>query len=333
MDLPKHLNIVALETFYTPVPPLTVPSPHTFTLTEYDRTTLAELPKRIKDAHVLITTVITLRAELLSVEATPNLRLVAMVASGVDSIDLDACRARGIKVVNSPGCNVDAVAEHATALYFTLRRAVMPSMAALRAGEWPQKRTLMMTAYINGASPRSCARETAVIIGYGGVGKTLESILSALGMKVLVAARKGSDSVPPGRVSFDEALKIATVVILCCPRTPETLNLLSSADFASMRPDALLINVARGGVVAEDALLEALEGGSIAGAGVDVFDTEPASAETSVLLRPETQRLNLVVTPHTAWVGMETTAHYQKVLQENIEGFLKGELVPERVKA
>lgn len=127
---------------------------------------------------------------------------------------------------------------------------------------------------------------------------------------------------------------MATVLVLCCPRTPDTLNMISESQLATMRADAVVVNVARGGIVAEEALLAALREGKIAGAAVDVFDTEPAGPETSLLLKPDAvQGLNLVTTPHTAWIGMDTNLNLQRVLQENIDGFLVGKVMEERVRA
>ncbi|KAI1372067.1 glycerate dehydrogenase [Hypoxylon crocopeplum] len=330
---PRHFNIVALETFFTPIPPLVVPSPHTFTLTEYTRSTVEEIPSRIKDADIVITTTVPLRAEALSPEICPKLKLIAVMASGTDSIDLVACAARGIRVLNSPGCNVDAVAEHAVALYFTVRRSIFPTMRDLRAGEWPRRGTLMTRVYVAGQPPRACRDETVAIVGYGGVGQKVARLLGGLGMKVLVAGRKGSPTAPEGRVPFEEALKRATVMVLCCPRSPATLNLLSEPEFAQMREDVVLVNVARGGIVDEAALLKALKEGQIAGAGVDVFGQEPASPETSPLLGDGVEELNLVATPHTAWIAIDTTANYQRVLQENIDSFIRGNVEEMRNKA
>ena len=333
MALPKHLNIVSLESFFAPLPPrFTVPPPYTFNITQHHRTTVAEVPSRIKDAHVLITTTLPIGADALSSEAAPNLKLIAVVASGTDAIDLNACKERGIRVLNSPGCNVDAVAEHAVALYFAARRSLVPSVEGLRAGDWPRKRSLIHTAFVAGNSPPGCRDETVVIVGYGGVGRRLETLFSGLGMKVIIAARKNTPAAT-GRVPFEEALKMASVVVVCCPRNPETQGMISGPEFGVMRNDAVLVNVARGGIVAEDALLQALRDGEIAGAGVDVFDREPASPETSVLLGPEARGLNLVTTPHTAWIGTDTTSNNQRVLQENINGFILGDMVRERIKA
>lgn len=331
-SLPEHLKIVALETFFTPIPQLYLPNGHTFTLTQYARSSTDDVPARIQDAHILITTTIPVGAGVLSVEVSPNLRLIAVMASGTDSIDLAACAARGIRVLNSPNCNTDTVAEHAVALYFAVRRSLYPSMTSLRVGEWPRHGTLMKRAYAAGQPPRACHQETVAIVGYGGVGQRVGKLLAGLGMKILVAARKCA--VPSdGRMPFNEALKIATVVVLCCPRSPETLGLIGTSELALMQSDALLINVSRGGIVDETALVEALRRGQIAGAGVDVFEEEPASADTSPLLRKEADDLNLVLTPHTAWVSKDTTTNLQRVLQENIEGFILGNIEERRAKA
>lgn len=329
---PTHFNIVALETFFTPLPQVSIPSPHTFTVTTYDRTTVAEIPYRIRDADVLITTTLPLRAESLSAEVSPRLKLIAVMAAGTDSVDLAACTRRGIRVLSSPNCNSDAVAEHAVALYFATRRGIISTLGGLLSGEWSRKGSMMRTVYAAGKPPRGCRDEIAAIIGYGAVGKRAAKLFAALGMKVVIATRKGAPAAGD-KITFEEALKTASVIVTCCPRTPETVGLLSEAEFAMMLEDAVLVNVSRGGVVDEDALFRALKNGQIAGAGVDVFDKEPASPETSPLLASDAQGLNLVVTPHTAWVGLDTTANYQRVLQENLQGFIVGCVEGDRVRA
>lgn len=348
--IPPHLNIVALETCFTPLPKLTLPPPHEFSLTAYTRTSQAELPGRVSNAHILITTTIALGADVLSPQCTPNLVLIAVTASGTDSINLAACRRRGIRVLSSPDCNAQAVAEHTLALYFAVRRKVLPTMAALRDGEWCRQGTLMTKACDRtGQQPMGCGGEVVAIVGHGSVGRRVERLCRALGMKVVVASRKQAEPESAGekkgrtgmvggdaqgeRPSFEEALHMASVVVLSCPRTPETLGLLSRAEFALMREQAVLVNVSRGGVVDEDALLDALTRGQIAGAGVDVYGTEPAGPETSPLLGAGAQGLNLVTTPHTAWLGEETTANYQRVLQENINCLLTDQVPLDRIKA
>ncbi|KAH8892678.1 D-isomer-specific 2-hydroxyacid dehydrogenase family protein [Thozetella sp. PMI_491] len=329
---PQLFTIVALETFFTPLPELTVPSPHSFKLIAYDKTPPGDVASRIQDADIVVTTTVPIRADALAAERSPKLKLIAVLASGTDSIDLAACAARGIRVLNSPNCNTDAVAEHAVALYFTVRRSIVPTMLDLRAGEWPRRGTLMKATYQAQEPPRGCKNETVVIIGNGGVGRHMTRLFSALGMKVVIAGRKGAGD-QSGRVGFEEGLKMASVIAVSCPRTPETLGLISDPELSMMKPDALLVNVSRGGIVDEDAVLRALKDGRIAGAATDVFEKEPASPETSSLLRGDTEGLNLVTTPHTAWIGSETTEKYQQVLQENIDGFILGAIQDDRIKA
>ncbi|KAH7026616.1 D-isomer specific 2-hydroxyacid dehydrogenase [Microdochium trichocladiopsis] len=191
--------------------------------------------------------------------------------------------------------------------------------------------------------PRTCEAEVLGIIGYGGVGKKVEMLAKALGMKVLISGRKGggddtaaaatttTTSPPPHtpgqqpeRTPFTTLLRTASVVVLCCPRSPETINLISAPELALMPPHALLINVSRGGVVDEPALLEALQAKRIAGAATDVFLTEPATPDNSVLLLGEdkTRDLNLLTTPHVAWYAEETIKAYNRALQDNLRGWL-----------
>ncbi|CAK7208910.1 hypothetical protein SCUCBS95973_000273 [Sporothrix curviconia] len=337
--LPQHLHIVALQTELTDLPKISLPAPYTFSLTKYVTTPIGQVAERLRDADIAIITTVPIRADTLDPAVTNKLKLICAVASGTDTIDLAACRARGIRVLNNPACNIDAVAEHALALYFAARRSILPSMMALTANEWPQRGTLIKTAeHANGTLPaRRCAAETAVVVGYGGVGKRLVELLRMLGMNVVVAGRKGQAAadVPTGRVAFDEAIMTATALFLCCPRTPDTLDLLSTAEFATMQPDSILVNVSRGGIVDETALLVALQTNQIAGAGVDVFAQEPASSETSPLLAPDVvgAGLNLVMTPHTAWVSAQTNANNARVLLENLNGFINGKMEEERIKA
>lgn len=332
---------------FTGLPQIVLLPPHTFSLTTYERSKPADLPARLADAEIAIVTTVPLGPELLSPTVTPRLQLVVALASGTDIIDLAACRARGICVFNSPSCNVDAVAEHSVGLYFACRRNMLPSMRALLADRWPVRGTLMQTAMTHGrVAARGCRSETAVVVGYGRVGQRVAVLLRALGKTVEVVGRKNSEGSSGGssgcsfnhRVPFDEALRRASMVVLCCPRTPETLNLLSTAEFSLMQADCILINVARGGIVDEAALLQALRDGQIGGAGVDVFAQEPAGPGTCALLRSDAvEDVNLVVTPHTAWVAADTTANYQEALLENladfIQGTMKGTMKAERVKA
>jgi phosphoglycerate dehydrogenase-like enzyme len=148
----------------------------------------------------------------------------------------------------------------------------------------------------------------------------------ALGLKALLSGRKGSWQ-QTDRTPFDEVIRTATVMIICLPRTQDTISYISTPEFQAMQPHALLINVSRGGIVDEEALVKALEDGVIAGAGTDVFVTEPAREACSPLLGARVKDLNLITTPHTDWVAEETNENYQRTLQENIEAFVAGKPV------
>jgi lactate dehydrogenase-like 2-hydroxyacid dehydrogenase len=319
-----HLNVVALEAFYCPVPELELPSPHTYEIRKYERTQLHQIPERIRDADVIITTTLQLSAEVLSAEVSPNLKMISVVASGTDPIDLAVCKARGIHVANTPHCNATAVAEHVISLYFAARRSVAMLHSLTQAGEWSKRgylHTLMNGS--DGKPPRTCSAETMGILGYGAIGQKIESMAKALGMKVLLAGRKGAPA-PEGRTNFDTVLRESSVLVLCLPRVPETLNLISEAELKAMPDHAVLVNVSRGGIVDEKALLAALEAKTIAGAATDVYFKEPSGPENNVLLGPHTAELSLVTTPHVAWCAEDTLVNYMQSTKLNISSWLQG---------
>jgi phosphoglycerate dehydrogenase-like enzyme len=157
-------------------------------------------------------------------------------------------------------------------------------------------------------------------------GKHIETLGRALGMEVLIAGRKGETLAPQGRIPFDDMLRRATVIILCLPRNPQTLNLLSTAEFAQMSPYAVVINVARGGIVDEAAVVHALKKGQIAGYAADVFDHEPVEGEGSTpLLSEEARGLNVTMTPHIAWFSQRTLANLGRILGDTVEAWMRGE--------
>lgn len=318
-----HHVVVALETFFVPVPALHLPAPHTYEIREYARTRADQVAERIKDADIILLSVLPVGADVLRPEVSPRLKMVAVVASGTDCVDLAACRARGIVVANTPHCNAVSVAEHAIALYFAVRRSVALVHTLVRAGEWPKRGMLQET--LNGPGgkpPRTCRDETLGIIGYGAVGQVLESTAKKLGMKVLISGRKGASTAPEGRTTFDTLIRESSAIVLCLPRSPETLNLISDAELDVMKPYAVLINVSRGGIVDEKALVAALKDKKIAGYATDVYEQEPAGAENSLLVGPDTADLNLVTTPHVAWCAEDTNANYNRATEENIVEWL-----------
>ncbi|ORY65774.1 glycerate dehydrogenase [Pseudomassariella vexata] len=322
---PVHHDIVALETFFCPLPAkLDMPPGHTYTITQYDRTRVDQIAERIRDADIVIMTIINMSAEVLAVEASPRLKAIFDVASGTDSIDMAVCRARGIHVANMPHCNATTVAEHVIASYFAARRSITLSHSLIRRGEWPKRGTLLRTLDgPDGKLPRTAGNEIMGIIGWGAVGKKAASVAETLGMKVLVSGRKGAPA-SEGRTPFDTVIREATVIVLCLPRSPEVLNLVSTPEFEAMQSCCVLVNVSRGGIVDDDALVKALRERKIAGAASDVYLYEPAGPENSPLLAPDTQDLNLVTTPHVAWCSEDTIISYNNALKENISSWLNG---------
>lgn len=328
----KH-HIVAIEAVHCPIPQFDLPGPHTREV--YRLTSQSELASRLKDATIAVTTTIKLSAETLNAEVTPKLRLIVIMATGTDCVDIAAASARGITVCNCPGSNIDSVSEHAIGLYFATRRkfvelhnatVAVPEDPSLDT-EWKTNGSLLSRVRSpSGKAPLLCSDETVGIIGYGMLGKRIETLAKALGMKVIIAERKGV-SPRPGRVGFEDALKQSTVIILCLPRSAETLNMLSTAEFATMSSHALLINVARGGIVDEYALLDALKRKAIAGAATDVYLKEPAGRGDSPLLTPEAASLNLVLTPHLAWYAERTLHNLEASCKVTVEKWCIGETI------
>lgn len=198
-----------------------------------------------------------------------------------------------------------------------------------------------------GAPPRTCAQETAGVIGYGAVGKHIAKLCRALGMKVVISQRKGSssgDETTTGdhqhqqqqqqpRVPFPDVLAQATVLFLALPLTPQSAGLVSAAELARVRPDAVVVNVSRGGIVDEAAVVDALRSRALFGYGTDVFAREPAGSGDDSPLLGEAARggLNLTLTSHLAWFSGTTMLNQVRRVKENLRAFLDGEVGPDGI--
>ncbi|PYI06823.1 hypothetical protein BO78DRAFT_367860 [Aspergillus sclerotiicarbonarius CBS 121057] len=318
---PTDHHLVALQADFIRIPEFQLPAPYTCTTTIYGQTSLSEIHARIHDASILVLSALRIDADALSPEVTPYLKLIVIVAAGTDCVDLEACRQRGILVSNCPAANTEAVSEHAIGLYFSARRRVLRAHALTRAGEWPRKKTLVFDCLNHdGTHPLTCQEEVAGIIGNGAVGTCSRKLLGGAS----TPSRSDKDQ---ERVAFDEVIKRSTVLFLAVPLAPSTRNLLSTAEFEAMSPHAVLVNVSRGGVVDEEALVRALQENRITGAATDVFAKEPAGPENSPLLAEGTEDLNLVLTPHLAWATQQTLVNYERLLKETVEKWLVGEFM------
>ncbi|KAM5349154.1 hypothetical protein ACJ41O_008977 [Fusarium nematophilum] len=253
----------------------------------------------------------------------PKLECIFSMSTGVEWVEKqkDEFTRRGVTVINAPQTNVATVSEHAFALYFASRRKVVEMhVRTVGTDEYADKSTLR---HHFPEPPRTCSRETLVIFGNGHLGKRVAEIGRALQMKVLVAERKGATTTPrEGRVSFDACLRQGTVFIVTVPKNDETLNMISGPELAMMRRDAIVINIARGGIVNEVALASALKDNQIGAAAVDVFDTEPPRRGTSALLDPLIP--NLILSPHIAWFSIETIRNLQDAVLRGLSSYVAG---------
>lgn len=281
----------------------------------YDATAPQQVAARIAGCAIVITNKVVLDAALLA--AAPELRLICVAATGSNNIDIAAARAHGIAVSNVTGYATPSVAEHVFALLLSLSRRLFEYRVAVDAGLWQQSRHFSLLEY----PMRELAGRTLAIIGHGELGHAVARRAAAFDMDVLIAARRGRPA-PPGRVAFDEVLARCDVLSLHCPLNDDTRGLIGERELALMKPDAILVNTARGGIVDEAALLEALQQDRLGGAAVDVLSVEPPVAGNPLLA---VSLPNLVVTPHIAWASREARQRLVAEIVANIIAFHRGE--------
>jgi len=254
------------------------------------------------------------------ISAAPRLRLIQKIGVGVDTIDLAAARAAGVAVCNLPGTNSPAVAEHCIALMLAVLRQVPAFDAETRAGTgwaWPLDRQGRL-GEIGG--------RTVGLVGYGAIGRRLGPLLAAFGADVLYAARNPVPDAAGAHVPLAELLARSDIVSLHLPLTDATRGLIGAAEIAAMKPGAVLINTARGGLVGADALAAALHAGHLAGAGLDVFPEEPVDPAAPIFSAP-----NVVATPHISWLTLETFARSLAVMAGNCARLAEGRDLLHRV--
>jgi glycerate dehydrogenase len=287
--------------------------PHTWE--ESGRVAPADLPARLGGATIVILNKTPIDATLLA--RLPGLRLIAVAATGTDNIDIAACKARGVAVSNIRDYAIHTVPEHAFALILALRRSLLAYRADVSRGLWQKSERFCLS----GHPIRDLHGSTIGIFGEGAIGQGVARIARGFGMRVLFA-----DHAPPkaAGVEFtppENVLAQADVVSLHLPLSPATRNMIGARELAAMKPGALLINTARGGLVDERALALALRNGTIAGAGFDVLSAEPPR-DGNPLLDPGLP--NLIVTPHVAWGSAEAMQTLADQLIDNVEAFVRG---------
>lgn len=288
--------------------------PHDYA--EYPLTAADQVAERVQDASIVITNKVVLRGELL--ETLPGLKMIACAATGTDNVDLAWCRARGIVVSNIRGYAVNTVPEHVIALAMALRRNLLAYRRDVLDGQWQRAPSFCFFDH----PIRDLHGATLGLIGRGSLGQGVARLADAFGMRVLWAERKGAEAIGPGRTAFAELLRQSDVVSLHCPLNDATRGLIGEAELRLMKPDAILINTARGGIVDEAALARALKEGWIGGAGFDVLSKEPPREGNPLL---ELDQPNFILTPHVAWASAGAMQVLLDQLTGNLEAFARGE--------
>ncbi len=249
--------------------------------------------------------------------AAPNLKIIAKHGAGVDSVDIAAATLRGIAVMVANGANADAVAEHALALMLSLSRELPRFDRDVRSGAWRDLNQFT----------RDFSARTVGIVGYGQIGERTARLAQACGARVVIHTR--SAIVPPAGMAYeadlDRLLETVDIVSLHCPLTDQTRGLIGAAQFARMKPGALLINTARGPVIDETALVAALQSGKLAGAALDTFAVEPPDPANPLFALP-----NVIVTPHIAAATTGAMTRMGTLAANNIICWLRGEVYDAR---
>ena len=282
---------------------------------EYPTTAPGEVADRLKGAAIAITSRVRFDSAVL--RQVPDLRLIAVSATGYECIDVEACRCAGVTVTNVRDWSTTTVAEHAFAMMLAIRRQLLVYRDLVADGEWERSH---FYGVLKEPLPSDLCEATFGLIGYGALGRRLADLATAFGMPVLIADHKGA--LPrPGRTAFSDVIARADVLCIACPLTPATTNLIGAPELAAMKSTATLINTARGGIVEEAALADALRGGRIGGAGIDGMAQEPPRDGSPLLA---VRLPNLVVTPHMAFASPRALRTLTEQLATTIEAFVAG---------
>lgn len=306
-------HIVFLDRDSLPVPVPAFDFPHHYR--EFNATTAEQRIAHASEADIVITNKVPFDRQTL--QALPRLKMLAVAATGYNHIDTDACRELGIAVANIRHYGDETVAEHAFMLMMALMKNLPAYQRDVAAGVWEQS-----DQFCHFGSPiRDLQGATLGILGAGGIGGALAQRARAFGMRVLLGERKGVTAARPGYVAFDQLLAESDVLSLHCPLNEQTRHMISQPELMAMKPGAILINTARGGLVDEEALIAALKYGQLGGAGFDVLTQEPPVNGNPLL---KARLPNLIVTPHVGWASRQAMERLAAQLVGNITAFVAG---------
>lgn len=298
------LNLTALDSLFT-------------SFTRYPATSPHDVSDRIATAEVVIVNKVVLDRAALA--GASNLKHICIAATGTNNVDLVAAAELGVSVSNCQAYGTDSVAQHVMALMLALHTNLIRYNEAARNGQWAGAEQFCLLDY----PIQELRGKTLGIVGYGNLGSGVAQLAGAFGMDVVIAQRAGGETVG-GRLAMDELLPQVDVLSLHCPLTEQTQNLIDAAALAQMKTGAFLINAARGGVVNEADLADALRSGKLAGAATDVLTEEPPVNGNPLLANDIP---NLIITPHSAWGSVQARQRIVDQVVETIEGLSKGEQV------
>lgn len=286
-------------------------------LINYSSTMPEQVIQRCAGAEVIISNKVRLTAE--HIESLADVKLICVAATGVNNVDLAAARRAGIVVTNVPAYSTESVVLYTFSLMLSLFSASNLYHQHVLTGAWQCSPHYCLTDF----KFSELAGKTLVIVGHGAIGQRVAEVARAFLMNVIIAERPGATAIREGRSSFEAALKCADVLTLHCPLTAETENLIGVEQLALMKPSAYIINVARGGIINEQALAAALSHQEITGAALDVLTMEPPVNGNPLL---ELNNPNLIITPHVGWASVEARQRLLDEITLNISAFQCGEV-------
>lgn len=286
--------------------------------TVYDYSTAEQAAQRVQGMDIVLSNKVVLDKALL--EANPQIKLIIVLATGTNNVDITVAKQQGIQVSNIVAYSTESVVQHTFACLLHLQNRIQAYDAAVKKGLWTKSQSFTFLDYpiqeLNG--------KTMGIIGYGAIGKRVQQVAEAFGMRVLISQSAVPGSTHTGRTAFNKVLAQSDVLSIHAPLSPYTHNLIDAKALASMKKSAILLNMGRGGIVNEEALAQALSQGIIAAAASDVLTEEPPKATHPLL---EYQRDNLLITPHIAWASQEARQGLLGQVQAILQGFFDGQAI------
>ena len=292
-------------------------------LTLYATTSPEQVLTRCLEAEIILTNKVNLNHQTLS--QLPNLKLICIAATGTNNVDIQAAQALGIAVTNVSGYAKNSVAQYVFAQLLSYYSQIEQHNSNVQKGLWPSSETFCL----HGNGSVELAGKTIAIVGYGALGQKVADIANAFEMNVLIAERPNTSVIRDGRVSFLDAIEQADIVSLHCPQTPETQGLFNANVFKHMKPNSVLINTARGALINDQDLLDALANNQLACAILDVLDQEPPPNDHILLaaLGDQKNQYRLKITAHIAWASLQAQQALLNLIAKNITAFKQGESV------